>query len=64
MTITLWHFDAASGRRPPHQDCKPFDTLHFVQRWMRHARISTTAICADAMGDEEAAFAARFWDAP
>ena len=19
MTITLWHFDAASGRRPPHQ---------------------------------------------
>lgn len=36
--------------------------LHLVQRWMGHARISTTAIYADASGDEEAAFAARFWD--
>jgi hypothetical protein len=33
-TITLWHFDAASGRRPPHQDwtpiggqrCEPLDS--------------------------------------
>ena len=22
-TITLWHFDAGSGRRPPHQDWTP-----------------------------------------
>lgn len=36
--------------------------LNLVQRWMGHARISTTAIYADASGDEEAAFAARFWD--
>jgi integrase/recombinase XerD len=35
--------------------------LNLVQRWMGHARISTTAIYADASGDEEAAFAARFW---
>jgi site-specific recombinase XerD len=37
--------------------------LNMVQKWMGHARISTTAIYADASGDEEAAFAARFWDA-
>ena len=37
--------------------------LNLVQRWMGHARISTTAIYADASGDEEATFAARFWEA-
>jgi len=36
--------------------------LNLVQLWMGHAHISSTAIYADAMGDEEAAFAARFWD--
>jgi site-specific recombinase XerD len=36
--------------------------LNMVQKWMGHARMSTTAIYADASGDEEAAFAARFWD--
>ena len=36
--------------------------LNMVQKWMGHARISTTAIYADASGDEEADFAARFWD--
>lgn len=36
--------------------------LNMVQKWMGHARLSTTAIYADASGDEEAAFAARFWD--
>jgi integrase len=36
--------------------------LNMVQKWMGHARISTTAIYADASGAEEAAFAARFWD--
>jgi integrase/recombinase XerD len=36
--------------------------LNMVQKWMGHARISTTAIYADASGEEEAAFAARFWD--
>lgn len=37
--------------------------LNLVQRWLGHARISTTAIYADASGPEEAAFAARFWHA-
>jgi site-specific recombinase XerD len=37
--------------------------LNLVQKWMGHAHISTTAIYADVCGDEEAAFAARFWDA-
>jgi site-specific recombinase XerD len=36
--------------------------LNMVQKWMGHARMSTTAIYADASGEEEAAFAARFWD--
>jgi len=35
--------------------------LNLVQRWMGHARMSTTAIYADASGDEERAFARRFW---
>jgi integrase/recombinase XerD len=35
--------------------------LNLVQRWLGHARISTTAIYASACGPEELAFAARFW---
>jgi integrase/recombinase XerD len=38
--------------------------LNLVQRWLGHARISTTAIYADASGPEELDFAARFWAAP
>lgn len=37
--------------------------LNLLQKWMGHARISTTAIYTDASGDEEAEFAARFWNA-
>ena len=37
--------------------------LNLVQRWLGHARMSTTAIYADASGPEELAFAARFWSA-
>jgi len=37
--------------------------LNLVQRWLGHASINTTAIYADVSGDEEAAFAARFWGA-
>src|SRR5262245_23515352 len=37
--------------------------LNMLQKWMGHADISSTAIYADASGEEEAAFAARFWDA-
>jgi integrase/recombinase XerD len=35
--------------------------LNLVQRWLGHARISTTAIYADASGPEELAFARHFW---
>jgi integrase len=35
--------------------------LTLVQRWMGHARLSTTAIYADASGPEERAFAERYW---
>ena len=35
--------------------------LNLLQRWLGHARISTTAIYADASGPEERAFAAQFW---
>jgi integrase len=35
--------------------------LNLVQRWLGHARMSTTAIYADASGPEEQSFAKRFW---
>lgn len=35
--------------------------LTLAQRWLGHARLSTTAIYADVSGPEEAALAARFW---
>lgn len=35
--------------------------LNLLQRWLGHARISTTAIYAAASGPEEQAFAAQFW---
>ncbi len=37
--------------------------ITLVQRWLGHARISTTAIYAAATGPEEIAFARRFWQA-
>ena len=37
--------------------------ITLVQRWLGHARLSTTAIYVDASGPEEAAFAQRFWTA-
>jgi integrase/recombinase XerD len=35
--------------------------LNLLQRWMGHARMTTTAIYADAMGPEERLIAERFW---
>jgi site-specific recombinase XerD len=35
--------------------------LNLLQRWLGHARISTTAIYAAASGPEEFAIAQRFW---
>jgi integrase len=35
--------------------------LNLLQRWLGHARISTTALYADAAGPEELAFAEQFW---
>jgi site-specific recombinase XerD len=36
--------------------------LNIVQRWMGHARIETTAIYADVVGEEERALARRTWE--
>jgi integrase/recombinase XerD len=36
--------------------------LNIVQRWMGHARIETTAIYADVLGEEELALARRTWE--
>ena len=35
--------------------------LHLVQRWLGHAQLSTTAIYAEAVGQEEQDIAARMW---
>lgn len=35
--------------------------LTLVQRWLGHTRVATTAIYADAVGDEERSIAGRFW---
>jgi integrase len=35
--------------------------LNLLQRWLGHARISTTAIYADACGPDELGFATQFW---
>jgi integrase len=35
--------------------------LHLIQRWMGHARLSTTAIYMNVCGPEEVDFARRFW---
>jgi len=35
--------------------------LNLVQRWLGHAQMATTAIYADAMGEEEIAIAKRMW---
>jgi integrase len=35
--------------------------LNLIQRWMGHSRIETTAIYANAVGDEERALAKRMW---
>jgi integrase len=36
--------------------------LNMAQRWLGHANISTTAIYADAIGDEERRIAERMWE--
>lgn len=36
--------------------------LHIVQRWLGHARLSTSAIYANAIGPEERQLAARMWN--
>ena len=35
--------------------------LNLVQRWLGHAQVATTAIYADAVGEEERTIAARLW---
>jgi integrase len=36
--------------------------LNLVQRWLGHAQLSTTAIYAEAMGQEERNIASRMWE--
>ena len=36
-------------------------SLNLVQKWLGHSQIATTAIYADAVGDEERAINARMW---
>lgn len=36
--------------------------LNMAQRWLGHAHITTTAIYADAVGEEEHIIAARMWE--
>jgi integrase/recombinase XerD len=36
---------------------------HLIQRWMGHARLSTTTIYMNVCGPEEVGFARRFWQA-
>ncbi len=35
--------------------------LNLVQRWMGHAQLTTTAIYAEAVGEEERSIASRMW---
>jgi hypothetical protein len=35
--------------------------LNMVQKWLGHAQLTTTAIYADAVGEEEQNIAARMW---
>ena len=35
--------------------------LNLVQKWLGHAQLTTTAIYAEAVGEEERAIAARMW---
>ena len=35
--------------------------LHLVQRWLGHTKLATTAIYADALGDEERQINTRMW---
>lgn len=37
--------------------------LNLVQRWLGHAQVTTTAIYADAIGEEERSIASRMWGA-
>jgi site-specific recombinase XerD len=46
---------------------KPLDSrlwgiaLNMVQKWLGHAQLTTTAVYADAVGEEEQSIAARMW---
>ena len=37
--------------------------INLVRKWLGHARLSTTEIYANAVGDEEREIASRFWRA-
>jgi site-specific recombinase XerD len=35
--------------------------LNMVQKWLGHAQLTTTAIYANAVGEEEQSIASRMW---
>jgi len=35
--------------------------LNIVQKWLGHSQLTTTAIYADAVGEEEQSIASRMW---
>jgi integrase/recombinase XerD len=35
--------------------------VNMVQRWLGHAQLTTTAVYANAVGEEEQSIAARMW---
>ena len=39
----------------------PPERASLVQKWLGHAQLSTTAIYADAVGEEEHSIASRMW---
>jgi integrase len=58
LALTPSSFQVARGVVGTLQSGVP---LNLLQRWLGHARITTTAIYAAACGPEEIQFAERFW---
>ena len=53
-----WPSPAARVRRAGGQ---PRHRVNMVQKWLGHAQLTTTAIYANAVGEEEQSIAARMW---
>ena len=47
--------------QPLHRAVSRGIALNMVQKWLGHAQLTTTAIYANAVGEEEQSIAARMW---